>query len=89
LELPPAIPPAYQVIAGLLRPLTFAVNCTALPATTEGAFGEIVIVAARSELAEVRKKANRISIEMGNLRIIGSSTRLMFGPAMSESCPEL
>ena|SRR5208283_1991300 len=74
LELPPATPPAYQVTAGLLSPLTFAVNCTALPATTEGAFGEIVTVAARSEVAQVSKKASGISIEMANLRIVASST---------------
>jgi len=68
--LPPTTPPADHVIVPLLRPLTLAVNCTELPATTEGKLGEIVTVAASSELAEVARKAIRISTGEANLRIL-------------------
>jgi len=53
-----------------VRSLTPAENCTVLPATTEGALGEMVTVAARSELAVVSRMANRIIPEVLNLRII-------------------
>jgi hypothetical protein len=47
-----------------------AENCTVLPATTEGILGEIVTVAACSELAVMSRNAIGIST-VSNLRILG------------------
>src|SRR6266853_4831890 len=48
LALPPTTPPADQVTAVLLSPVTVAVNCLVSPTTTDSLLGVTVMVCARS-----------------------------------------